>query len=120
MAAGLLGALLIVVVLLFNVQYAAFGYQEGTLQQGVEHASHLRRIASLLIVGGFGGVAWFPLRPLHPRRAVGDRRGAVERRGAAVVPPLPGHLGDLRGRHRDGRLDRPGSRPQVSVPHLGI
>lgn len=51
--------------LLFNVQYAAFGYHEGTLQHGVEHASALRRIVSLLIAGVSGGVAWF--LPLHPR-----------------------------------------------------
>jgi len=59
-----------------------------------------------------GGVVF--AAPAHPGRAVGDRRGAVERRRAAVVPPLPGLLGDLRGRHRDGRLDRPGSRAQAA------
>ncbi len=56
-AAGLLGALLM--ALLLNVQYAAFGYHEGTLQFGVEHAPVFRRIASLLIAGVSGGVAWF-------------------------------------------------------------
>jgi chloride channel protein, CIC family len=59
-AAGLLGALMM--ALLFNVQYAAFGYREGTLQYGIEHAPALRRIVSLLIAGVFGGVAWFFLR----------------------------------------------------------
>ena len=59
-AAGLLGALMM--ALLFNVQYTAFGYHEGTLQYGVEHAPAARRIASLLIAGVFGGVTWFLLR----------------------------------------------------------
>ena len=59
-AAGLLGALMMAI--LFNVQYAAFGYHEGSLQHGVEQASAARRVASLLIAGVFGGVAWFLLR----------------------------------------------------------
>jgi chloride channel protein, CIC family len=59
-AAGLLGALMMAI--LFNVQYAAFGYHEGSLQHGVEHAPAARRVASLLIAGVFGGVAWFLLR----------------------------------------------------------
>ena len=59
-AAGLLGALMMAI--LFNVQYAAFGYHEGSLQYGVEHAPAARRVASLLIAGAFGGVAWFLLR----------------------------------------------------------
>jgi H+/Cl- antiporter ClcA len=59
-AAGLLGALMMAI--LFNVQYAAFGYHEGSLQYGTEHAPAARRVASLLIAGAFGGVAWFLLR----------------------------------------------------------
>ncbi len=59
-AAGLLGAALM--VLLFNVQFAAFGYHEGSLQHGVAHASDIRRVASLVVAGLFGGVAWFLLR----------------------------------------------------------
>ena len=58
--AGLLGALMMAI--LFNVQYAAFGYHAGSLESGVEHASAARRVASLLIAGVFGGVAWFLLR----------------------------------------------------------
>ena len=58
--AGLLGALMMIV--LFNVQYTAFGYHEGTLQYGVEHAPAIRRVASLLVAGVFGGVTWFLLR----------------------------------------------------------
>ncbi len=59
-AAGLLGALMMLI--LFNVQYAAFGYHSGTLQHGVERASAARRVGSLLIAGVFGGVAWYLLR----------------------------------------------------------
>ena len=59
-AAGLLGALMMGI--LFNVQYAAFGYHSGSLQNGVQQASAVRRVASLLIAGAFGGVAWFLLR----------------------------------------------------------
>ena len=59
-AAGLLGALMMLI--LFNVQYAAFGYHSGSLQHGVEQASPARRVGSLLIAGAFGGVAWFLLR----------------------------------------------------------
>jgi len=59
-AAGLLGALMMLI--LFNVQYAAFGYHSGSLEAGVEHASAVRRVGSLLIAGAFGGVAWFLLR----------------------------------------------------------
>ena len=59
-AAGLLGALMMAI--LFNVQYAAFGYHAGSLQHGAAQASAARRVASLLIAGVFGGVAWFLLR----------------------------------------------------------
>jgi chloride channel protein, CIC family len=59
-AAGLLGALMMVILL--NVQYAAFGYHSGTLEHAVEQASAARRVASLLVAGVFGGVAWFALR----------------------------------------------------------
>ena len=60
LAAGLLGALMMLI--LFNVQYAAFGYHSGSLQQGVEQAPAARRVGSLLIAGVSGGVAWFVLR----------------------------------------------------------
>jgi CIC family chloride channel protein len=59
-AAGLLGALMM--ALLFNVQYAAFGYHSGSFQHGTEQAPAVRRVVSLLVAGVFGGVAWFLLR----------------------------------------------------------
>jgi chloride channel protein, CIC family len=59
-AAGMFGDLMIVI--LFNVQYLAFGYHTGSFQAGVEHAPAVRRVTSLLIAGAFGGIAWFVLR----------------------------------------------------------
>jgi CIC family chloride channel protein len=59
-AAGLFGALMMLI--LFSVQHAAFGYHTGSLQHGVEQAPAVRRVASLLIAGVFGGAAWFLLR----------------------------------------------------------
>ncbi|MDQ2754516.1 MAG: chloride channel protein, partial [Actinomycetota bacterium] len=59
-ATGLLGALLM--LLLFEVQYAAFGYHQGSFEAGVEMASATRRVLSLVIAGAFGGVAWYFLR----------------------------------------------------------
>ena len=115
-AAGLLGALMMLI--LFNVQYAAFGYHSGTLQHGVEQASDLRRVSSLLIAGVFGGSRGSCCAGT-PGRAVGDRRRGLERRRAAVVPALPRHIGHLRGRHRHGRLDRSGSRAQAARRRVG-
>ncbi len=59
-ATGLFGALMMLI--LFHFQYWAFGYRTGSLQAGVERASALRRVSSLLIAGAFGGVAWYALR----------------------------------------------------------
>ncbi len=63
-AAGLLGDALM--ALLFTVQHLAFGYHTGSLQSAVEHASGTRRVASLLVAGAFGGVAWTLLRRATP------------------------------------------------------
>ena len=111
-AAGLLGALMMAI--LFNVQYAAFGYHAGSLQHGAAQASGGAAGRLLADRGSVRRCRVVPAAAVHPGRAVGDRRGGVERRRAAVVPPLPGHLGDLRGRHRHGRLDRPGGRAQAA------
>ena len=77
-AAGLLGALMMAI--LFNVQYAAFGYHAGSLQQGAAQASAARRVASLLIAGVFGGVAWFLLR----RYTGASHRRSTRRCGTAT------------------------------------
>jgi CIC family chloride channel protein len=61
-ATGLIGDLMMLI--LFHVQYLAFGYHSGSLQQAVERASAVRRVGSLLIAGAFGGVAWYVLRRL--------------------------------------------------------
>ena len=65
-ATGLFGAGLM--ALLFHVESAAFGYVGGTFQSGVEAASGLRRVTSLLLAGVFGGVAWYLLRRYTPGR----------------------------------------------------
>lgn len=63
-ATGLLGAALM--ALLFHVEHAAFGYRRGDFQSGVEAASALRRVTSLLLAGVFGGAAWYLLRRYTP------------------------------------------------------
>lgn len=63
-ATGLLGAGLM--ALLFHVEHAAFGFRSGNFESGVEAASALRRVTSLLIAGVFGGVAWYLLRRYTP------------------------------------------------------
>ncbi|MHB1469113.1 MAG: chloride channel protein [Solirubrobacteraceae bacterium] len=59
-ATGLLGDLMMLI--LFNVQHLAFGYHSGSFQAAIERDSAMRRVASLLIAGAFGGVAWYLLR----------------------------------------------------------
>lgn len=63
-ATGLVGAGLM--ALLFHVEHAAFGYQSGDFQSGVQAASALRRVTSLLSAGVIGGIAWFLLRRYTP------------------------------------------------------
>jgi CIC family chloride channel protein len=63
-ATGLLGAALM--LLLFNVQYLAFGYHSGSLDAALARDSGLRRVVPLLIGGAFGGVAWYLLRRWTP------------------------------------------------------
>jgi chloride channel protein, CIC family len=59
-AAGLFGDLMM--LLLFTIQHASFGYSSGELEAAVKRASDLRRLVCLLVAGGFGGVAWYLLR----------------------------------------------------------
>jgi chloride channel protein, CIC family len=59
-ASGLFGALLMLI--LFTVQHAAFGYHSGDLEHAVERASDTRRIVSLLVAGVLGGPLWFVVR----------------------------------------------------------
>jgi len=54
-ATGLLGSALL--FLLTTVEPLAFGYDSGTLEDGAEHASAVRRVTSLVVAGAFGGVA---------------------------------------------------------------
>jgi chloride channel protein, CIC family len=59
-ATGLIGDFLMLV--LFNVQYLAFGYHAGSFMAAVAHTSDLRRVVVLLVAGIFGGVAWYLVR----------------------------------------------------------
>ena len=59
-AAGLFGDLLMFI--LFSVEHLAFGFNAGPLQDGVRHASDLRRLIMLPLGGLIGGVAWYLLR----------------------------------------------------------
>ena len=65
-ATGLLGSALM--FLLTTVEHLAFGYDSGTLEDGAEHASAVRRVTSLVVAGAFGGVAWYLLRRYVPGR----------------------------------------------------
>ena len=110
-AAGLLGALMMLI--LFNVQYAAFGYHAGSLQQGVAQASAARRVASLLIAGAFGGVAWFLLRrytqgePSEIDEAVWNGDGQLSLRrclGTSVISEVVIGMGASIGREAAPKL----------------
>jgi CIC family chloride channel protein len=59
-AAGLFGDLMMLI--LFSVQHAAFGYHSGSLEAAVERTPGARRLIVLLAAGVIGGVAWFFLR----------------------------------------------------------
>ena len=59
-AAGLFGDLMMFI--LFSVEHLAFGFNAGPLQDGVRHASDLRRLIVLPLGGLIGGVAWYLLR----------------------------------------------------------
>ena len=76
-ATGLFGDALMYV--LFGVQHLAFGYHGSSFQAAVEHASALRRVASLLVAGCFGGIAWYLLRRYTQGESRTDRRGGLER-----------------------------------------
>ncbi|MDP9117296.1 MAG: chloride channel protein [Actinomycetota bacterium] len=59
-ATGLLGDAMMAI--LFFFEHAAFGFQHGSFESGVKHASPLRRVLVLVIAGAFGGIAWYLLR----------------------------------------------------------
>jgi CIC family chloride channel protein len=59
-AAGLFGDLMMFI--LFSVEHLAFGFNAGPLQDGVRHASDLRRLIVLPLGGLIGGVGWYLLR----------------------------------------------------------
>jgi H+/Cl- antiporter ClcA len=58
--AGLFGDLMMLI--LDTVAHVAFGDDSASFEDRVRHASSLRRIASLLLVGAIGGIAWRRIR----------------------------------------------------------
>jgi chloride channel protein, CIC family len=110
-AAGLLGALMMLI--LFNVQYAAFGYHTGGFEHGVAQAPAARRVVSLLIAGAFGGAAWFLLRrylkgkPSEIDEAIwnGDGRLSFRRSlGSSVISEVVIGMGASIGREAAPKL----------------
>lgn len=59
-ATGLLGDAMMAI--LFFAEHTAFGYQHGSFQVAVQHASGQRRVLVLALAGAFGGIAWYLLR----------------------------------------------------------
>lgn len=114
-AAGLFGDLMM--LLLFTVQRLAFGWRDGSLATAVSQTSDARRVAA----DGRGARSdrMVPAAPPDPGRENRDRRRGLRGGGAALVPPVAGHLRDLRGHHRDGCLDRPRERAQADGRRRG-
>jgi H+/Cl- antiporter ClcA len=63
-ATGLLAD--VMMLILFNVQYWAFGYHRGAFEAAVQHSADVRRLVVLLVGGAVGGVAWYLLRRYTP------------------------------------------------------
>jgi H+/Cl- antiporter ClcA len=110
-ATGLLGDALMYV--LFGVEQLAFDYHTGSLQSAVEHASALRRVASLLAAGAFGGVAWYLLRRYTPGESSqideevwsGDGRLSLRRSlGTSLISEVVIGLGASIGREAAPKL----------------
>lgn len=108
---GLFGDLMMLI--LFHVQYLAFGYRSGTFQHGVEQAPAARRVGSLLVAGAFGGVAWYLLRRLTPGEhseideALWNRDGRLSFRrslGTSVISEVVIGMGASIGREAAPKL----------------
>jgi CIC family chloride channel protein len=57
---GLFGALMM--LLLFSVEHATFGYVTGSFESGVSHTSDIRRVVALTVAGVLAGVGWWVIR----------------------------------------------------------
>jgi chloride channel protein, CIC family len=110
-ATGLVAVALM--ALLFHVEHAAFGFTGGTLLAGVASASRERRIASLLIAGLLGGIAWYLLRRFTPGRTsdlddvVWTARGELSFRrslGTSVISEVVIGMGASLGREAAPKL----------------
>jgi len=104
-ATGLIA--LALMAMLFHIEQAAFGYDHGDFQSGVQQASYTRRVGSLLIAGLFGAVAWHALRRLTPGRrseiddVLWTRRGELSVRrslGSGVISLVVIGMGASLGR----------------------
>jgi chloride channel protein, CIC family len=110
-AAGLFGDLMM--LLLFNIQYLAFGYHGGPLENAVAHATDVRRLVVLLVAGAVGGLAWYVLRRLTPGEKTevddvvwGEGQQLSFRRslGTAVISELVIGMGASIGRENAPKL----------------
>lgn len=112
-AAGLLGALMMLV--LFTVEHGAFGVsaEGGGFSEAVAQLSGWRRVTPLLIAGAFGGLAWYVLRRFTPGKTAaadevlwtGEGRLSVRRSlGTSVIQEIVIGLGASLGREAAPRL----------------
>ena len=115
-AAGLFGD--VMMLILFSVQHLAFGYHGGSPEAAVSRSSDARRVV-VLVARRVRRGRLVPAAQVHARRADGDRRRGVRRGGAAVVPAVAGHLGDLRDHDPDGRRPRDRHRGRPVRDHPG-
>lgn len=110
-AAGLFGDLMM--LLLFNIQWVAFGYHSGSLTNAVAHAPDVRRLVVLLVAGAVGGVAWYLLRRLTPGEkseiddvvwGEGQRLSFRRSLGTAVISEIVIGMGASIGRENAPKL----------------
>ena len=122
-AAGLFGDLMM--FLLFSVEHLAFGFNAGPLQDGVRHASDLRRLIVLPLGGLIGGVAWYLLRRYTDGKSEiddsiwnGDGKLSFRRSfGTSVISEVVIGMGASLGREAGTQADGRGVRERAG--HLG-
>ncbi len=114
--AGLLGDAMMVI--LFNVQHLAYGYDIGSLyhagsfEAAAEHAPALRRVVDLMVAGAFGSGAWYLLRRLTAGEKselddvvwYGGRLSARRSLGTAIISEVVIGLGASIGREQAPKL----------------
>jgi H+/Cl- antiporter ClcA len=119
-AAGIGAGLLsdAMMVILFNVQHLAYGYDigsfyhDGSFEAAVEHAPALRRVADLMVAGALGGLAWYLLRRLTAGEKselddvvwYGGRLSARRSLGTGIISEVVIGLGASLGREQAPKL----------------